>query len=373
MAKTSVEVVNGIKYYYKYIELSRNSQGKRVRKKIRAKTVKELNEKIEQFKNEQNLGISNQDERFGELFKVWLYDIHFIGKKASTKELYERLERLYITPGPLYGIKIKDLTHLKIQKWYNNAEISPYLLQAVATLVNIFLKYLFKSNYTIRDLSQLITIPKYCPQTEVQILTKLDQEKFVDACHENCSQKNFLLLALYTGARIGELESITWDDLKGNKLTINKTFRFVKNLTTNKYVPTVTPPKTKCSCRTLVLNNKAMDILKDQKKQHNLLKLKLGNKFPHPELIFTTRNGNFLEPQTIRNALNKVCTDANLPKIKFHALRHTFASRLIEGGVNIKIISNILGHSSTSVTEKVYIHVLEQFKEDTNELINQIL
>lgn len=72
MAKASFKFVSRIKYYYKYIELSRNSLSKRIRKKIRAKSVKELNQKIEEFKNEQNLGISNQDERFGELFKSWL-------------------------------------------------------------------------------------------------------------------------------------------------------------------------------------------------------------------------------------------------------------------------------------------------------------
>ena len=82
--------------------------------------------------------------------------------------------------------------------------------------------------------------------------------------------------------------------------------------------------------------------------------------------------GNYLEPRTIRKALEDVCINANLPKIKFHALRHTYASRLIEAGVNIKVISNMLGHASTTVTEKVYLHVLEELKEDTNNLINNI-
>lgn len=54
----------------------------------------------------------------------------------------------------------------------------------------------------MRDFSQLITIPKYSPEKEVQILTKLDQEKFVNECYENCRHRNILLLALYTGARI---------------------------------------------------------------------------------------------------------------------------------------------------------------------------
>lgn len=82
--------------------------------------------------------------------------------------------------------------------------------------------------------------------------------------------------------------------------------------------------------------------------------------------------GNYLEPATIRNALKKVCINAELPTVKFHALRHTYASRLIEHGVNIKIISQNLGHCSTAITEKVYLHILEEFKNEENELINEI-
>lgn len=360
------------KYYVRSIELPRNSEGKRVRKKIRAKKVRELNEKIEQFKDEQKLGISNQNEKFGELFKSWLFDIHFPRISPSSQELYERLERLYITPSPLYGIKIRNLKPFTIQKWYNNSNISSYLTYAVATLINVFLKYLFKANYTARDFSQLVTIPKYKSDNKVEILTKSEQQLFIDECYRSCQHKNILLLALYTGLRIGELEALTWDDLNGNKLTVNKTFRFLKNADTNKYEGVILEPKTKSSRRTIVLNDKAIEVLNNQRKEHDSLSLKLGNKFSHPELIFTTINGNYLEPVTIRKALNTVCNNACLPKIKFHALRHTFASRLIEGGINIKVISNILGHSSTAVTEKVYIHVLDEFKHHTNELINQI-
>lgn len=372
MAKTATEVVNGTKYYIKNIELPRNSDGKRIRKKIRAKTVRELNELVEEFKNKQKLGISNQNEKFGELFKTWLYSHHLKNKAPSTKELYERLERLYITPSPLFGIKIKDLTSLKIQDCYNEMEITPYLLQSISRLINTFLKYLYKANYTQRDLSTLVSVPKYQTEEEVQIFTKIQQAAFIEECHKSSSYKNALLFALYCGIRIGELEALTWNDIKNNKVTINKTFRFVKNLDTGKYEPLITTPKTKSSRRTLVLNNKALEILKAQKKEYNLLKLRLGNKFQHPELIFTNMQGNYLEPATIRNALKKVCINAQLPIVKFHALRHTYASRLIEGGVNIKIISENLGHASTAITEKVYLHVLEEFKIEANELINEI-
>lgn len=372
MAKTATEVVNGTKYYYKYVELPRNSEGKRIRKKIRAKTVRELNELVEEFKNRQALGLRNQSEKFGELFKTWLYTHHLKDKAASTKETYERLERLYITPSNLFGIKIKDLTPLKIQHCYNQMELTPYLLQSVSRLINTFLKYLYKANYTQKDFSTLVSVPKYQTEEEVEIFTKIQQAVFIKECHKNSRYKNALLFALYTGIRIGELEALTWEDIKNNKITINKTFRFVKNLNNGRYEPLISAPKTKSSRRTLVLNNKALEILKDQKKQSNLLKLRLGNKFKHPELIFTNMQGNYLEPATIRKALKEVCINAELPTVKFHALRHTYASRLIEHGVNIKIISQNLGHTSTAITEKVYLHILEEFKMEENHLINQI-
>ena len=372
MAKTPTEIINGIKYYYCRIELPRTADGKRQRKKIRAKTVRELNDKVEAFKNEQRLGLGNQDQLFGELFKEWLYSVHMVNMKPSSKELYERLERLYITPSPLYGIKIKNLSDIDIQNFYNNNDMTPYLLQSVHRLLNPFFKYLYKKKCTIYDLSKLVKAPKYESSNSVEIFSKAQQEAFIKEC-SNCPRyKNALLFALYTGIRIGELEALTWNDFKDNKLTVNKTFRFTRNLDTGKYEALVSTPKTKSSNRTLVLNNKALEVLKDQQRQHKLLKLKLGDKFPHPELIFTNIHGNYLEPRTIRKALEEVCLNAGLPKIKFHALRHTYASRLIEAGINIKVISDMLGHASTTVTEKVYLHVLEELKENTNDLINNI-
>ena len=371
MAKTSYEYVSGIKYYYRFVELPRDSSGKRNREKIRGKTVAELNEKVDAFKNQQKLGVSNQNEKFGELFKEWLYTIHQVGKATSTMELYERLERLYITPCPLYGVKIKDLSAIKIQNWYNKAEMTPYILQSVSRLVSPFLKYLFKANYTLCDFSKLISVKECATESEVEILSKSDQILFLNNCKDNSIYSNALKFALYTGIRIGELEALTWKDIKGNKLTINKTFRYVKEPGSKYYIPTISKTKTKSSTRTITLNDKALEVLNCQKENYNLLRNKLGNKFTHPELVFTNSKGNYASPQALRTALNTVCKNANIQHIKFHALRHTFATRLIESGINIKFISVYLGHASTAVTEKVYVHVLEEFQDDTTNIINQ--
>lgn len=372
MAKTSYEVTNNIKYYFKYIELPRDSTGKRKRKKIRARSVGELNKKIDEFKNNQKLGIVNQDLKFGDLFKEWLYSHHIIRKKSSTIEYYERIERLYITPSPLYGIKIKNLNAFIIQNWYNTAEITPYLLQAVDKLIRPFLKYLYKGNYTLRDFSQLITTPPYQTKSEVQILTKSEQSLLIKNCTDDYKYSNAIKFAIFTGIRIGELEALTWDDVNGNKLTINKTFRYIKELNSKKCTPTISSTKTNSSKRTIILNDKSLEILNDQKNKYDYLKSKLGNKFTHPELIFFNSQGNYSSPQALRTCLNTICRNSDLPKIKFHALRHTFASRLIEGGLNIKLISSILGHASTAVTERVYIHIIDEFKENSINIINSI-
>lgn len=98
----------------------------------------------------------------------------------------------------MFGIKIKDLTPLKIQHCYNKIELTPYLLQSISRLVNTFLKYLYEANYTQRDFSSLVSVPKYDIEEEVEIFTKIQQATFIKECHKNSSYKNALLFALRT-------------------------------------------------------------------------------------------------------------------------------------------------------------------------------
>lgn len=375
--KTPTETINGKTYYYKWLEMPRDSEGKRVRKKIRAKSVEELNLKYDKAKELYAAGNMDTKERlFGEYFKEWLYNVHFLHLKPSSKELYESIERLHITPSPLYGIKISNLNAMQIQSWYNTCELSYSQLTAIHRLIRPYCAYMYNNGLTVKDFGGIVKIPKSTSTTnkEVEIFSQEEQKRFVEVA-KNSPLKCFFLTALSTGLRIGELEALTWNDFNPTtkELSVNKTLRYVKDLDTGKYKVTISTPKTKCSTRTLKLSDKTVQLLLEQQREQKLLRIKLGNRYKAGDAIFTNSQGNYLAPNGIRREFNKLLKEAGLKQVKFHALRHSFATRLFEHGIPLKTVSVILGHSSTMVTEKVYVHILDSLKQDVANVINDII
>jgi integrase len=119
-----------------------------------------------------------------------------------------------------------------------------------------------------------------------------------------------------------------------------------------------TSAKSKSSRRTVPLNKAAYSALDALKKQTNC------------EYVISTKDGNAVHPAPFQKTLDRICKTADIERFGVHALRHTFASKMIEGGVDIKIVSKILGHSSVRITYDIYIHVLDKHKKEAVESID---
>lgn len=372
--KGTTEIVNGTEYYYEYVTYIKD--GVKKYKKIRAKTVSELKKKIKEHNKQQDQGYdSTQDIIFKNFFHNWLHEVKFLKLKGSSKEVYERIERLYISTAPFANKKVSEIQLLQIQQFYNSCDLSDSLLMQVDKLVKPCLKYAYKLGLTNKDFSSLLEVHKKThEEKEVEILDIEEQKKFVDSLGDGIYDDLFLV-ALSTGLRIGEITALEWTDFneKDGTLSVNKTFRYVKNLETGEYDVSITTPKTKNSTRIIKLAPKTIEILKRHKKNQRLLMLKLGDKALYPNLIFSNNRGNYIAPQHLRNNFNEALKKAKIKKVKFHALRHTFATRLFEAGVPVKTVSMILGHRDTSITEKVYLHVLDNLKDEVAAVINNIL
>ena len=113
-------------------------------------------------------------------------------------------------------------------------------------------------------------------------------------------------------------------------------------------------PKTNKSRRTIPLNKAAIQALEDLKEQPG---------YNPRGFIIHTAGGKAFSPRNYEQQLGNMCKAAGIRKIGVHALRHTYATRLFEKGVDVKIISELLGHSSTEITYRIYIHVIEKLKE----------
>lgn len=197
----------------------------------------------------------------------------------------------------------------------------------------------------------------YNPPKEVEIFDKSDQIALINHLQSEISYKNFgILLAIHTGIRIGELCALKWSDINFDcqLLHINKT---MSRLYTKKYGSrlVITSPKSKASIRTIPLNKWIMQFAV-------LLR-------GEPDEYLITGRSQHIEPNKYRLFYNRVLRDLDLPHHKFHALRHTFATRCIECGCDYKSLSQLLGHSNVAITMSMYVHPQLELKRKCVELL----
>jgi integrase len=161
-------------------------------------------------------------------------------------------------------------------------------------------------------------------------------------------------LALATGMRRGELLALEWGDIDLDRamLTVH---RSVEETKAGLWVK---PPKTKRGRRNIGLPAEAVAMLRERRKQQIELRLALGQG-GQPVLVFSTIEGGYLKPNGLSRSWRQTCRARGLPRVQFHAVRHTHASTLIRAGVDVLTISRRLGHSAAAMTLDVYGHLME--------------
>lgn len=175
----------------------------------------------------------------------------------------------------------------------------------------------------------------------------------------------FLLLALYTGLRKGELLALTWDDVDYDK----KLLRVNKSRTGSRKAITaqITTPKTESSNRKIPLNDTVLEALKAEKKRQDEYSAMLGNGYDKSSsfIIRTVLGKPYVNLSAINRVVNRLTEKAGLPHCTIHGFRHSVASILDNNGVPIQDISVLLGHESVQTTERIYINRRKTAKETT--------
>lgn len=205
---------------------------------------------------------------------------------------------------------------------------------------------------------------------DIKCLTVEEQEAFLAVAEKSHNYYQYALL-LETGLRTGELIGLTWDAIDWEKRTLSVTKTLEYRHSTAYW--RAGPPKTKSCYRTIPLTEKAYEILKAveatkaTRKQSDMLQQELEYidrrsgqkcKFSLSELVFINwRTGEPTKNSSYDTHLYKLCTEAGINPFSMHALRHTFATRAMERGVNIKCMQQLLGHASIKTTMDTYVHV----------------
>ena len=222
--------------------------------------------------------------------------------------------------------------------------LSPKTVKDVLIVLRLALKYTSKQlPYGLSEIE--ITYPKE-QKKEVRVLSQEEQERFISYLSEDMDCCKFgVLLAMFTGLRIGELCTLKWENISIHDRTIKvtATMQRLKNGNTGHTKVVIGSPKSDLSYRIIPLSDAAVRLCKS-------MEVKSRNAY------ILTGNGDFIGPRTLQYRLKKYAKDCGIEDIHFHTLRHTFATRCVEVGFEIKSLSEILGHATTAITMERYVH-----------------
>lgn len=376
---------NGHEYFRTRLQIGIDIEGKKLYKTFYGKSKSEALSKKEEYIKQVESGINpdfNQISLERAMYD-WLWNIEkYNGNKSSTFERYECVFRKYIRDTNLGRTALSSINKIIIQKFYNDhifAGKSYSVISHINRLLNKFFRFAVNEAYIIRNPLNGLRLPRSNEEDldvkkEVETFSDEELKEIMDSIGDK-KLKYIAMFALFTGARKGEILALKKSDITNDIVKINKTVKRVKVYDSNKeakYEVKVTKPKTPNSNREVPLPEY---LVKEMKKLHILVieeKLKLGEKYTDNDLLFPSLTGNYIDERTLTRSWTRALKNAGIPHRKFHALRHTYATKLFENGSSILTVSRLLGHGSIKTTE-IYTHVLGKIKKEEVASLNSLL
>lgn len=289
--------------------------------------------------------------KYKDWLNVWLTTCVKPTVKPRTYEKYADLVHRHLQPD-LGKYEVKELTPFTLQDFTASLSerYAPNTVKGIVTLLKRSLNMAVGLGVADRQFSDFIQCPKP-REKKVESLSVIDQKKIEQyiLCGNNLKLIG-ILLSLYTGLRIGELLSLEWQDIDFQKglLTVSKNcYDFWEN---GEYKKVSTTPKTASSSRIIPLPKQLVPYLKAAKK------LSVGS------FIVIGKDGKSVSIRSYQRTFELLLKRLKIPHCGFHALRHTFATRALECGMDIKSLSEILGHKNPMITLARYTHSLLEYK-----------
>lgn len=376
-------IVNGVnKGWRASISAGRDENGKLIRKQFYGKTQKEVKSKLEEYKKQLNLGVLPADDKLTleQWYYTWLFDYRIKDLKPTSFQKYEGIYRNYIKDTQLGRLKLKDLRATNVQKYYNDLmdknNKPPSTIKEINTRIKPCLAEAEKQGYIQKNYCKLVTLPKNNTNKEIKVLTQNQQKSFISALASHGLEMLFLI-AIGTGLRLGEILGLKWSDIDFNAgtLTVNRSLQRVTVIDRdgNRVSKLIEqPPKTKNSLRTIPVPKNILSKLKDHKVQQSKNKLQLGELYTNNDYVFCDNLGYPIDDKRPNRNFRSILKKLGIEPIKFHGLRHTYATRLFEAGVPPKTVQALMGHANIDVTMNIYTHVMEETKVEAVEQIDNL-
>ena len=353
--------------------------GKSIIKNVLGKTQAEVKEKLKKA-IEENVGIDYGRAKtytVGTWLEVWMENYAKVKLRPSTFKTSQGFLKNHIKP-QIGGIPLADLTSLDLQRFYKHLldggrvdrieakkkpkGLAPKTVRNIHQMIGSAYNLAIEQRLVTKNPTQGCALPTV-EHKEMKTLTADQLSAFFREARDSGVYELYYL-DLATGLRRGELLGLKWTDVDG---MLRKCWRRIGELLGLKWTDVdldrgilkiqraisrqngkvvEAPLKTKNAYRTLPLSADAIDVLMQQRR-------KTGNS----EWVFPSPTGGPMSPDSVLHMLQRVLKRAGLPRIRFHDLRHTFATMALQNGVDVKTVSSMLGHYSAGFTLDTYAHV----------------
>lgn len=353
-----------------------NSDGKAIYGSVYGKTYFETKKKQTEMLNKLStevLSLNDHEITFREVLFLWLSN-NRIKLKDQTYAKYLYLIENHIIP-TLGSTKIKKLESINVNNFLcdksrngrldGKGGLSPSYLQTISFIINAALGFAIKEGFRTSPLGEIIKPNRKIQKAELGVLTFQEQAVLEEYLLTAPLDRNIgILLSLYMGLRIGEVCGLKWEDIDFTARTIHirHTVERISNIegqhNDSKTVLVLCDTKSITSNRIIPIPTKIFPLLIQYRKPKGF--------------VIKGKTYEYLDPRTYQNSFHKCLDSCNLRSINYHVLRHTFATRCIEAGVDIKTLSEILGHSNVNITLNTYVHSSLEHKRKQIELLNTI-
>jgi integrase len=348
--------------------------GKAVYKSVYGKTYLETKEKLQKERELQKYA-GNQDQKickdkitFSEAMNQWMnYKQYSLSASSILK--YRMLIENHIRPElgeipvtEMNTMLISELIQKKSGKSGNTKELSSSTLQSILYIINAVYRYYIAQNQ-LSGKSFSVKL-RYKPVPEVTVLNRTEQQLLEKSLLiEMDSSKLGIFICLYTGLRLGEICALKWEDisLENGCVRVTKTIQRLRTQHgKQKSELFLTTPKSVCSMRTIPMPSVLSSLIQQFQEEHACVK---------EHYLLSNEHKKPIEPRTYEYRFQGYLKQAGISHYKFHALRHTFATNCVNMGVDIKSLSEMMGHSNVSITLQKYVHSSFEMKQEQIEKI----
>ncbi|MBY0120916.1 site-specific integrase [Bacillus sp. S/N-304-OC-R1] len=362
------------KYFY-IVDIGKDPlTGKRKQKRKKGFcTKKEAEIALTELLKELNEGFLTQSKiSLDDYMNTWFKERKVVVQKSTLRTNFS-FYRNYISPS-IGRLSIQELTPIVLQSFantlINNGQLSVGTIHKIFDILKVAINRAVKLRVVKENYTSYVELPKK-QKKEMNVWDNQQVNLFIQRVKSKRIDDHFLtayLLALLTGMRQGEILGLRWKDVDFDKKQL-----YIRQVLTHDGKELRVGTKTASGTRTISISDNLVSYLRQSRKKLLENKLMFGSKYVDNDLVVCTKKGKPVNPSNLLKTFKKDVEETGLPCIRFHDLRHTHATLLIEKDINPKVIQERLGHARIGITLDIYSHVLPSMQQHVADKLDEIM